>query len=127
MAEHIVRCGNSNNVYNASTAAKEEAAPWRVTTRMHILDRAPVAAGFRVIARLQNGATAFLIAAGTRAEAVELARKRVTDVPADAVRLMLERWKGGERSGSWVTVATRRGELPEVRRPRRARQWGEGE
>lgn len=125
MAQPIVKCGNSNSAYNAAPAVKEDEAPRRVTTRMHFLDRAPVAASFRVVVRLRNRGTAFLVAADTRAEAIELARKRVADVPVDATRLMVERWEGGERFGTWVTMGTRRGELPVIALPRRPRRRAE--
>lgn len=116
MVKPVIKCGNSAEVFNAAPVAEPEVAPVRIVTRMHVGSTSPVARGFRVVARLKDGASALVVAADTRAEACEIARKRARELPVGTTRLVLEKWEGGDRFGQWVELATRAGELPMLAR-----------
>ncbi len=117
MVTHAIKCGNSNQVYNAAPTAKEEAAPRRGTTPIHLGVTQTVTRSFRVMAKLRDGSLALLVAAQTRAEATGIARKRFREVPEGTARLVLEKWEGGLIAGRWVGIETRFGELPVLARP----------
>ena len=124
MVKLAIRCGNSNAVYNAAVVSKDEAAPRRVTTPIHLAASKPVTRGFRVLARLRDGTVTLVALAETRAEAVTVARQRARELPPHTARLEVEKWEGGVVIGHWVTVATRPGELPVLARPTGSRPLG---
>jgi hypothetical protein len=116
VVKHAIKCGNSNQVYNAAPTAKDELAARRRTTPIHLGATQSPARGYRVLARLRDGSTALVVAADTRAEAAEVARKRAMEYAERAARFVLERWTGGDLVGTWVEIATRPGELPVLAR-----------
>ncbi len=109
----------------ARPVLREDREPVRLLTRLTFSRMLSRLGTFRVLARNILGEETLVCMGLSRDEALETARKRAGDLPADAVSLTLEEWQGGTCQGRWRRQPCDRGELPVApgsRRPRRQRR-----
>lgn len=117
MTDRVVRCGTSNNIYNAAPARPmpEDLETVRLTSRLHLGAAQKPSPAFRVVARLADGSQTLVCLGRTRQEAVSAARALRHTLPAGAGALRLERWTGAAGRGCWQDA----GGLPGMHRGRR--------
>jgi hypothetical protein len=121
MAMRSYRCGNSGTVYNRGAEApttREDRAPVRLVSRMHLGCGVKLPAAFRVLGTDARGRHALVGLADSRAEAAVRLRANA----GRFVLLRLQEWVGSACAGSWRTREVHGRGRDRLRLPRRPRR-----